>query len=214
MPTRPTADHAGPTYHVVNRATVRPAALRGLRRVPCLRPPDGVGAGPSPIELFAFCLMPNHCASAAADARGPDMSAFMHRLTMTHALRTAWLARHTRPRRRLPEPIRASLVAQRFVFLPGRPLRRAQSGQCQVRGTRRGLDVVERVAGRDAPGCQARAMAAPATTGLAGLRQRRGAAARAGLHETPRPAPRTLRRSEPPSVEAACQQSEEDRGCL
>ena len=213
MPIRQRADHAGPTYHVVNRAVFGQLLYKDFGEYLAYVRLMASVLDPSPIELFAFCLMPNHVHLLLADARGARPERLHASADDDARAPAAWLARHTRPRRCLPEPIQSLTRRERFVFPPSRPLRRAQSGPCDVRGTCRGLDVVERVAGRDAPGCQARAMAAPAPAGLAGLRQRRRTAARAGLHETPRPAPRTL--ADPSRRRrSSCQQREEGRGCL
>ena len=69
MPTRPTADHAGPTYHVVNRA-VFGQLLYGTSANTCLRPPDGVGAGPVADRALRVLPDAQSRASAAADTRG------------------------------------------------------------------------------------------------------------------------------------------------
>ena len=213
MPTRPSADHAGPTYHVVNRAAFGQLLY------------EDFGEYLAYVRLMAWALEPiadrtvrvlpdaQSLASVAADACGARHERLHASADDDARASTAWLARHTRPRRRLPEPIQGLTRRERFVFLQGRSVRRAESSQGQVRGTSGGLDVVERVARRHAPGGQARAMAAPAATGLADLRQRLGAAARPGLHETPRRAPRALRRSAA-DVAAPATPSQENRGCL
>jgi putative transposase len=87
MPIRPSADHAGPTYHVVNRAAFGQLLYEDFGEYLAYVRLMAWALEQSPIDLFAFCLMPNHVHLLLRTPEEPDMSAFMHRLTMTHALR-------------------------------------------------------------------------------------------------------------------------------
>jgi putative transposase len=87
MPIRPTADHPSPTYHVVNRAILGQLLYRDFGEyLAYVRLMTWV-LETSPIELFAYCLMPNHLHLLLRTPAEPEMSRFMHRLTMTHAVR-------------------------------------------------------------------------------------------------------------------------------
>ena len=116
MPTRPSADHAGPTYHVVNRAAFGQLLYEDFGEYLAYIRLMAWALEPSPIELFAFCLMPNHLHLLLRTPAEPDMSAFMHRLTMTHALRLrGW--RGTRGHGAVYQSrFRASLVANDSYF--------------------------------------------------------------------------------------------------
>jgi putative transposase len=116
MPIRPRADHAGPTYHVVNRAVFGQLLYKDFGEYLAYIRLMASVLDPSPIELFAFCLMPNHVHLLLRTPEEPDMSAFMHRLTMTHALRLrGW--RGTRGRGAVYQSrFKASLVANDSYF--------------------------------------------------------------------------------------------------
>jgi putative transposase len=116
MPTRPTADHADPTYHVVNRAAFGQVLYEDFGEYLAYIRLMAWALDQSPIQLFAFCLMPNHVHLLLRTPEEPAMSAFMHRLTMTHALRLrGW--RGTRGRGAVYQSrFRASLVANDTYF--------------------------------------------------------------------------------------------------
>ena len=116
MPTRPSADHAGPTYHVVNRAAFGQLLYEDFGEYLAYVRLMAWALEQSPIDLFAFCLMPNHVHLLLRTPEEPDMSAFMHRLTMTHALRLrGW--RGTSGRGAVYQSrFRASLVANDSYF--------------------------------------------------------------------------------------------------
>jgi putative transposase len=116
MSIRPSADHSGPTYHVVNRAVFGQLLYQDFGEyLAYVRLMAWVLAA-SPIELFAYCLMPNHLHLLLRTPAEPEMSAFMHRLTMTHALRLrGW--RGTRGRGAVYQGrFRSSLVANDSYF--------------------------------------------------------------------------------------------------
>lgn len=116
MPIRPSADHASPTYHVVNRAAFGQLLYENFGEYLAYVRLMAWALDASPIELFAFCLMPNHLHLLLRTPEESDMSAFMHRLTMTHALRLrGW--RGTRGRGAVYQSrFRASLVANDSYF--------------------------------------------------------------------------------------------------
>ena len=116
MPTRPRTDDAGPTYHVVNRAAFGQLLYEDFGEYLAYVRLMAWALDSSPIDLFAFCLMPNHLHLLLRAPAEPDMSAFMHRLTMTHALRLrGW--RGTRGRGAVYQSrFRASLVANDSYF--------------------------------------------------------------------------------------------------
>lgn len=116
MPTRPSADHAGPTYHVVNRAVFGQLLYKDFGEYLAYVRLMAWALAQSPVDLFAFCLMPNHVHLLLRTPEEADMSAFMHRLTMTHALRLrGW--RGTRGRGAVYQSrFRASLVANDPYF--------------------------------------------------------------------------------------------------
>lgn len=87
MPIRPRADHDGPTYHVVNRAVFGQLLYQDFGEYLAYIRLLTWALTSSPVELFAFCLMPNHLHLLLRTPEESDMSQFMHRLTMTHALR-------------------------------------------------------------------------------------------------------------------------------
>jgi putative transposase len=116
MPIRPSADHTGPTYHVVNRAVFGQLLYQNFGEYLAYVRLMAWALDSSPIELFAFCLMPNHVHLLLRTPAEREMSAFMHRLTMTHALRLrGW--RGTRGRGAVYQSrFRASLVAKDSYF--------------------------------------------------------------------------------------------------
>lgn len=116
MPTRPRSDHSGPTYHVVNRAVFGQLLYENFGEYLAYSRLMAAVLDPSPIELFAFSLMPNHVHLLLRTPTEADMSAFMQRLTMTHALRLrGW--RGTRGRGAVYQGrFKASLVANDSYF--------------------------------------------------------------------------------------------------
>jgi putative transposase len=85
MPRRRTA-HPGSTYHVVNRATVGQLLFRDfgeylffLRLIAQIL--DNV-----PVQLFAFCLMPNHWHHLVKASSEEELARFMYQLSKAHAL--------------------------------------------------------------------------------------------------------------------------------
>ena len=116
MPTRPRADHAGPTYHVVNRAVFGQLLYEDFGEYLAYVRLMAWALEQSPVDLFAFCLMPNHVHLLLRTPEEREMSAFMHRLTMTHALRLrGW--RGTRGRGAVYQSrFKASLVANDSYF--------------------------------------------------------------------------------------------------
>jgi putative transposase len=88
MPNRPTAGFAGTTFHVVNRATHRQLLCKNFSEYLTFVRILAWAVRASPIDLFAFSVMPNHFHLLARPVGEKDLGVFMHRLQMTHAL---WL---------------------------------------------------------------------------------------------------------------------------
>jgi putative transposase len=116
MPIRSSADHSSPTYHVVNRAAIGQLLFENFGEYLAYKRLLASALESSPIELFAFCLMPNHVHLLLRTPSEAELSAFMHRLTMTHALRLrGW--RGTSGRGAVYQGrFRASLVANESYF--------------------------------------------------------------------------------------------------
>ena len=118
MPTRASSGQPFPTYHVVNRAVIGQLLFQDfgeyLAYVRILA--QGVEPPVMAVEVFAFCLMPNHVHLLLRTPSEAHLSAFMQRLTMTHALRLrGW--RGTRGRGAVYQGrFRASLVANDAYF--------------------------------------------------------------------------------------------------
>lgn len=92
MPRRPRAFLRGKIFHVVNR---------GAKRQRLFDDPDDFDAflrilagslRRGGVELFAYCLMPNHWHLVTAAATPSNLSSFMHHMTTTHSRR--WYLSH------------------------------------------------------------------------------------------------------------------------
>ena len=84
----------GLVYHVLNRANARDEVFRGGRDYAALEQVMLESLRRLPLELFAYCLMPNHWHLVLRPAADGDLSQFMRWLTVTHTQR--WHAcRHT-----------------------------------------------------------------------------------------------------------------------
>jgi putative transposase len=96
MPRHPRRPAAGVVYHVLNRGNLRaalftrPADYAAFEHILA----EALKRFPG-VDLFAYCLMPNHWhLLLRARRRGPDVSDFLRWLTVTHTQR--WRARtHT-----------------------------------------------------------------------------------------------------------------------
>ena len=148
MPHRPRSRLPRSTFHVVNRATLVNCSSGTSVSISSSFVSWRGCLDESPVDLFAFCLMPNHWhlpgAGRDASRSSPD---FMYRLSMTHALALASVARE---RRNAAPFIKVAteprVVHEDSLFLSRGALRGAQSRAGQLVGARRRLDVVERVA--------------------------------------------------------------------
>jgi putative transposase len=94
MPRKPRNAPAGLVYHVLNRAAGRITLFRddadyaAFARILCQAHQR------VPIDLFAYCFMPNHWHFLLRPHRDGDLTAFLRWLTHTHAMR--WrVAHHT-----------------------------------------------------------------------------------------------------------------------
>jgi len=87
MPRRPRTSTAGLVFHVVNRAAKRAALFESARDYDAFEHVLITGIGRGDIELFAYCLMPNHWHLLLSPRADGALSRFMHWLTTTHARR-------------------------------------------------------------------------------------------------------------------------------
>ena len=84
----------GLVYHVLNRANARAEIFRGGRDYAAFEHVMAEALARLPLELFAYCFMPNHWHFVLRPAADGDLSQFMRWLTVTHTQR--WHAcRHT-----------------------------------------------------------------------------------------------------------------------
>jgi REP-associated tyrosine transposase len=87
MPYRPPFDFPDTTFHVVNRATHRQLLCRDFSEYLAQLRILSWAVDVSPIDLFAFSLMPNHVHLLVRARALPDLAKFMHRFQMTHAMK-------------------------------------------------------------------------------------------------------------------------------
>jgi putative transposase len=97
MPRTARTDVAGLCYHVCSRGNARPTVFHGTddyrRFLAILRN----AAARTPIDLLAYCLMPNHIHLVVRTGQNGDLGRFMHRLltahVRNHAIRHATVGR-------------------------------------------------------------------------------------------------------------------------
>ena len=89
MPRRKRYLAQGHAYHVVNRAAKRALMFRSARDYGVFEDilEETASLHQARIELFAYCVMPNHWHLVLSPTATDALSAFMHRLTTTHARR-------------------------------------------------------------------------------------------------------------------------------
>jgi putative transposase len=87
MPDYSNSDCAGTTFHIVNRAVHQQLLCRDFGEYLSFVRILGWALRQSPIDLFAFAVMPNHFHLLVRPVGEKDLATFMHRLQMTHALR-------------------------------------------------------------------------------------------------------------------------------
>jgi putative transposase len=87
MPYRPPFDFPDTTFHVVNRAIHRQLLCRDFGEYLAQLRILSWAVRESPIDLFAFSLMPNHFHLLIRAPSARDLSKFMHRFQMTHAMK-------------------------------------------------------------------------------------------------------------------------------
>lgn len=85
MPNHPTAGHAGTTFHVVNRATRGQLLFEDFGEYLLFMRLLAWALERTPIDLFAYCLMPNHWHLLLRPEASGDLSQFMYDLTKQHA---------------------------------------------------------------------------------------------------------------------------------
>jgi putative transposase len=79
-------------YHVLNRSVARIRLFRSEKDYAAYISTLTEAINRTPIELLAFCVMPNHWHLVLRPARDGDLSAFMQWLTLTHTQR--WRTAH------------------------------------------------------------------------------------------------------------------------
>lgn len=86
MRPRPFGEVAGTTFHVVNRAIEGQLLFRDFGAYLAFVRLMARALERSPVDLFAFCLMPNHVHLLLRPAGERDLVAFMQWLTSQHAM--------------------------------------------------------------------------------------------------------------------------------
>src|SRR5688572_33490182 len=84
MPQRRKAD-PGSTFHVVNRATVDQLLFRDFGEYLSFLRLLARVLNQVPVDLFAFCLMPNHWHLLLRAATEQELARFMYELSKAHA---------------------------------------------------------------------------------------------------------------------------------
>ena len=86
MPRRFAVKH--PSYfHVLNRSVRRDRLFFGTSDYEAFLRALGYAQGHVPMPILAYCVMPNHFHLVVGPTITPILSAFMHRLTITHSKR-------------------------------------------------------------------------------------------------------------------------------
>ncbi|MBI2963247.1 MAG: transposase [Deltaproteobacteria bacterium] len=92
MPRRRRIDTAGLPFHVLNRAVARVRLFSTDGDYRAFEKVLAETARRIPMEIFVYCLMPNHWHLIVRPAHAGDLSEFMRLLTVTHVQR--WHAAH------------------------------------------------------------------------------------------------------------------------
>ncbi len=92
MPRRARLVSGGLIYHVLSRGNARAALFEDEGDYAAFERVLGEAQGRTPMELFAWCLMPNHWHMVLRPRIGADLSQFMGWLSVTHTQR--WHAHH------------------------------------------------------------------------------------------------------------------------
>jgi len=92
MPRRARLATGGLVYHVLNRGNARATLFEDEGDYAAFERVLGEALGRTPLELFAWCLMPNHWHMVLRPAKGEDLPQFMRWLSVTHTQR--WHAHH------------------------------------------------------------------------------------------------------------------------
>jgi putative transposase len=85
VPNRPSAD-PGTTFHVVNRATRGQLLFEDFGEYLSFLRLMAWALSRAPVDLFAYCLMPNHWHLLLRPATHRELSTFMYELSKEHAL--------------------------------------------------------------------------------------------------------------------------------
>jgi len=92
MPRRARSVAGGLVYHVLNRGNARATLFEDEGDYAAFERVLAEALRRVPVELFAWCLMPNHWHLVLRPPCGDDLSRFMRWLTVTHTQR--WHAHH------------------------------------------------------------------------------------------------------------------------
>ncbi|EGF28035.1 protein containing DUF1568 [Rhodopirellula baltica WH47] len=87
MPRAPRADAAGHLYHVLNRANRRAKIFRKQQDYEAFESVLAEALSKDEVELFSYCLMPNHWHLVLRPKCDGGMSRFVQWLTLTHTQR-------------------------------------------------------------------------------------------------------------------------------
>ncbi|KLU05764.1 hypothetical protein RISK_002396 [Rhodopirellula islandica] len=87
MPRAPRADAAGHLYHVLNRANRRATIFKKQQDYAAFESILADALSKDDVELFSYCLMPNHWHLVLRPKQDGGMSRFVHWLTLTHTQR-------------------------------------------------------------------------------------------------------------------------------
>lgn len=87
MPRRKRADEAGGVYHALNRGNARQPIFHQEEDYEAFIRVLGDGLGKYPVELFSFCLMPNHWHLVLRPKQDGAMGKMLRWVTATHTQR-------------------------------------------------------------------------------------------------------------------------------
>jgi putative transposase len=87
MPRRPRISTAGLCFHVLNRAAKRVPLFECENDYEAFEKVLGEASMRIPVDVFSYCLMPNHWHLVISPREDGTLSRFMHWVTTTHARR-------------------------------------------------------------------------------------------------------------------------------
>ena len=87
MPRRQTADTAGMVFHTMNRSARKLRLFDHVNDYQAFRLTMSDAIARAPIQLYAYCIMPNHFHLVCSPLKDGQLSQFMRLLTLTHSKR-------------------------------------------------------------------------------------------------------------------------------